>query len=234
MFDPRVVGLVSPSTANGALVHSAPTAGYDEASDSGLVDFLAAGVFGGSGTHSFYKRIWGAALAYSGNLHVSPRTARVQLYSDRCADLGQLLRFVDGEVRGAPADPRFTEYAVAIAFGARTGDTYEQRAAAMADNLVEGVTPARVRGFRARLLALRTRAGIADAIHARLPHVYGPIIPSLGAGSPIPDGALWYAIGPDAQLARYENELRAARGEKLAVQRLYPRDYWDFASPKSR
>jgi hypothetical protein len=229
VFDARLAALVNPSTANGAVVNSAPTAGFDETRDGALVDFLAANVFGGSGTHSFYKRIWGAALAYSGGIGVSPRSARMHLYSDRCVDLGQLLRFVDSEVRAAPADPRFVEYAVANTFGARTGDTYEQRANAMATDLVEGVTPERVRAFRARLLALRSRPGLADAIHARLPEVYGAVIPSLssGMGANVPDGALWFAIGPEAQLAHYETELRASR-PKAAVLRLYPRDYWDF------
>jgi hypothetical protein len=99
----------------------------------------------------------------------------------------------------------------------------------MATDLVEGVTPERVRAFRARLLALRSRPGLADAIHARLPEVYGAVIPSLssGMGANVPDGALWFAIGPEAQLAHYETELRASR-PKAAVLRLYPRDYWDF------
>jgi hypothetical protein len=230
VFDARIVALVNPSTANGAVVNSAPTAGFDETNDSGLIDFLAANVFSGSGTHSFYKRIWGAALAYSGYIAVSPRAARMYLYSDRCADLPQLLRFVDGEVRGAPADPRFVEYAVANTFGARTGDTYEQRADAMATDLAEGVTPERVRSFRARLLALRSRPGLADAIHARLSAVYGEVIPSLSSGvrGEVTDGALWFAIGPEPQLAHYETELRTTR-PKATLLRLYPRDYWDFA-----
>jgi hypothetical protein len=149
----------------------------------------------------------------------------MQLYSDRCADLPQLLRFVDGEVRSAPADPRFIEYAVANTFAARTGDTYEQRARSMSVDLVEGVTPERVRAFRTRLLALRSRAGLSDAVHARLPAVYGEVIPSLSSG--VPEGALWFAIGPEPQLARYETALRATR-PKLSLLRLYPRDYWDW------
>jgi Zn-dependent M16 (insulinase) family peptidase len=227
VHDARLVALVNPSTANAALVDSAPSAGFDETRDPALVDFLAANVFSGSGTHSFYKRIWGAALAYSGYVAVHPRTGRMRLYSDRCADLPQLLRFVDGEVRGTPVDPRFVDYAVANTFYARTADTYERRAAAMATDLVEGVTPERVRAFRARLLALRAKPALAESIQARLAPVHGAIIPTLVRGAPVPDGALWFAIGPEPQLARYEAELRAARGDTLAVLRLFPRDFWD-------
>jgi Zn-dependent M16 (insulinase) family peptidase len=230
VFDARLAALVNPSTANGALVNSAPTAGYDERRDGALVDFLAANVFSGSGTHSFYKRIWGAALAYSGYMSVHARSARMELYSDRCADLPQLLRFVDGEVRSAPADPRFVEYAVANVFGARTGDTYELRAEAMATDLVEGMSPDRIRGFRARLLALRSKPGLAEAIHTRLLPVYAEVIPSLSTEGALPEGALWFAIGPEPQLARYENEVRAARGPKAAMLRLYPRDFWDVTA----
>jgi hypothetical protein len=218
--------LVHPSTASASLVLSAPTAGYDETRDGALVDFLGANVFGGTGTHSFYKRIWGAALAYSGYVAVHPRTARMQLYSDRCRDLPSLLRFVEGEVRGAAADPRFVDYAVANTFHSRAADTYEQRAAAMATDLAEGVTPERVRAFRARLLALRSRPGLSEAIHGRLLPVYGSLIPTMASSAP-PDGALYFAIGPEAELTRYEEALRAARGDKVHVLRLYSRDFWD-------
>ena len=227
VFDARVASLVDPSTANGALVDSAPTAGFDETSRSGLVDFLAANVFSGSGAHSFYKRIWGAALAYSGYIAVSPRTGRMHVYSDRCADLPALMSFIDGEVRAAPADARFVDYAVANTFGARTGAAFEDRAASMARDLAEGVTPERVRGFRERLLAMRSTPGLAEAIHARLVPVYAAVAPSLAPpGAPVPPGALWFAIGPEAQLARYNQALRAARGQPLSVLRLYPRDFW--------
>jgi hypothetical protein len=78
------------------------------------------------------------------------------------------------------------------------------------------------------MLALRRRPGLAEAMHGRLLPVYGEVIPSLGTGGP-PPGALWFAVGPEAQLARYESELRVALGPKAAVTRLYPRDFWDFA-----
>jgi Zn-dependent M16 (insulinase) family peptidase len=227
VFDARVAALVNPSTSSATIVASAPTAGFDETGDARLTDFLAANVFGGTGAHSFYKRIWGAGLAYAGHVVIAPRSARMTLYSDRCADLSQLLRFVDGEVRKAPTDPRFVDYAVANTFHGRTADAFESRAAAIATDLAEGVTPGRVRAFRARLLALRARPGLADAIHARLASVYGATIPSLAArDAPVPDGAQWFAIGPDAQLRRYEEALAAARRDVVSVLRLHPRDFW--------
>jgi hypothetical protein len=120
---------------------------------------------------------------------------------------------------------------VANAFYARTANTYETRAAAMATDLLEEITPDRVRAFRARLLELQRRPGLADTLHARLLPVYGAVIPSLVPSAPIPQGAQWFAVAPEGQIAAYEQELRAVRGEKLSVLRLYPRDYWDVGGP---
>jgi hypothetical protein len=89
------------------------------------------------------------------------------------------------------------------------------------------VTRERVRAFRTRLLELRGRAGLSEAIHARLPEVYAAVIPSLAPGAPVPDGAQWFAVAPEAQLAAYESQLRATRGAQVTVLRLYPRDFWD-------
>ena len=227
VFDPRLAALVNPSTASASVVDSAPTAGLDETRDEALVDFLALNVFSGTGAHNFYKRIWGAALAYSGYLAVSPTAARATFYSDRCADLPQLLRFVEGDVRAAPADPRFVDYAVANTFYARTAEAFESRAWAMATDLLEGRTPDRVRAMRARLIALRGRPGFADAIHGRLTAVYGTLVPSLAPADPIAPGAQWFAVGPERQLAAYERDLRASRGPDVSILRLYPRDFWD-------
>jgi hypothetical protein len=228
LSDASIAALVNPNTESAAVVDSAPTADYGVTDDAALVDFLAANVFSGSGAHSFYKRIWGAALAYSGYMAVSPYTGRMRVYSDRCADLPQLLRFVDAEVRAAPVDPRFVDYAVANTFSGRTGDTYEARAQAMASDLVDGVTPEKVRSFRERLLALRGRPGLAEAIHTRLLPVYAQVIPSLAPGGAPPAGALWFVIGPEGQLRRYEEQLRATRGPATTMVRLYPRDFWDL------
>jgi Zn-dependent M16 (insulinase) family peptidase len=232
--DATFVALVNPSAANAALVNATSTAKLDETREEALVDHLAVDVFGGTGGHSFYKRIWGAGIAYSGYVNSSARSGRMTLYSDRCASLPELLRFVEGEVRRAPADPRFVDYAVARAFDSRVADSYEARARAMAADLADGATPERHRAFRSRLLALRGRPGLAEAIHARLGAVFAPIIPSLPAPGPPPPDTVLFVTGPEAHLAAYERELRAARGEATSVVRLFPRDFWDTGEPEPR
>ena len=230
VFDDQIAALVNPSTANGALVASSPLVTLDETSDAALVDFLAVNVLSGTGSHGFYKRVWGAGLSYGGGINANPNSGRLRLYFERSPDLPQLLRFIDGEVRSTPADPRFVDYAIANTFYARTADTYEDRADSMATDLADGFTPERVKGFRARLLAERGKPGLADALHARLIPVDGAIIPTLTPAAPRPEGALWFAVAPEAQIVAYEKELRASRGDKLSVLRLYPRDYWDVTS----
>jgi hypothetical protein len=219
--------LVNPSTANGSLVHTAPSIGYGEEREEALVPYLAANVFGGAGTQSFYKRIWGAALAYSGYAHTSLSDERMEVYSDRCADLPQLLRFADAEVRRMPADPRLVDYALVPAFGSRVAETFETRASAIATDLVEGRTPDRIRAFRARLLALRSKPGLADAMHAEYVRAMGSVLPSLAGSAPPPAGAVYLATGPEAAIAAYEKEIARGRGDDTKVLRLWPRDFWD-------
>jgi hypothetical protein len=225
--DDAFVALVNPSTANGALANSRPIASFEAPSDDDLVDFLSANVFGGTGAHSFYKRVWGAGLAYSGYVNAMPSRGRLLLYSDRVADLPQLLRFVSGEVKRATVDPRFVEYALARGFGSRAADPYESRGRDMAVDLAEGRTPERVRAFRERLLALRSRPGLAERLHDRLVPVLAPILPTLAPGAAVPSGTVRFAVGPEAQIAAYERELRGTLGESVHVARLYPRDFWD-------
>jgi hypothetical protein len=224
------VALVDPNTGSGSLVHNAPGIGLDETRPEALVDFLSVNVFGGGGTQSFYKRIWGQALAYSGYVYSSPREARKELYSDRCADLPQLLRFVDGEVRRAPVDPRFIDYAIVPAFGSRVADTFESRAGGIAVDLAEGRTPDRVRAFRTRVLALRDRKGLAEELHARFVPAMSALIPSLSAEKKPAAGAVYFTVGPEPRLADYEREVQRSLGEGVKVLRLYPRDFWDVGA----
>jgi hypothetical protein len=226
-FDAQFFALVSPGTANGSLVHSAPTVGLDETRDDALVAYLAVNVFSGGGTQSFYKRMWGAALAYSDYVRTSPRAEQIIFYADRIASIPQLLRFADAEVRRLGADPGFVDYAVVPAFWSRTADTFEARARAMAVDLAEGRSPERVQAFRERLLALRSRPGLAEAIHAAQIPALGKVVPSLAGPGPLPDGALYFVTGPETAIQAYEKEIVAARGAGTKVLRLWPRDFWD-------
>jgi Zn-dependent M16 (insulinase) family peptidase len=225
--DSPFVALMNPNTANGSIVHTAPSIGLGEQREDALVSYLAVNVFGGEGTQSFYKRMWGAALAYSDYVYASVREERMELYADRCADLPQLLRFGEAEVRRMPGDPGFVDYAVVPAFGSRVSETFEARARAMATDLNDGRTPERIRAFRERLLALRSKPGLAEAMHARFLPAMSAVLPELAGSSPLPDGAVYFTTGPEAAIAAYEKEIARSRGEGTKVLRLWPRDFWD-------
>jgi hypothetical protein len=229
--DSPFVALVNPNTANGSLVHTAPSIGLDEQRDDAIVSYLAVNVFGGEGTQSFYKRMWGAALAYSDYVYASLREERMELYADRCADLPQLLRFGEAEVRRMPGDPAFVDYAVVPAFGSRIADAFESRARSMATDVAEGRTPERIRAFRERLLAFRARPGLAEAMRAQFVPAMSAVIPELAGTRPLPDGAVYFITGPESAIAAYEREIARARGEGTKVLRLWPRDFWDTRAP---
>jgi hypothetical protein len=231
VIDPGWVALVNANTANAAITASARLHPYDNASDGAMDLYLAVNVPSGSGAHSLYKRIWGAGLAYSGYVWGSPRYGRYKLYSDRCADLPSLLRFVDGQVKAMPDGPAMVEYATARAFGSRAADTYETRGRARASDLAEGFPPERVRAFRERVLAARRRPGVSEAMHARIPAAYEALLP--GGAAPADAEALHVLVAPEAQIAATERALRAARGggDALGIARLYPRDFW-YVAPR--
>jgi len=220
------VALVNPNTAGSALVASAPSLGYDETREDRLVDFLAVNVFGGQGTQSFYKRIWGSGLAYSGYLENSPSRGRELFYTDRCADLPALLGFVDTEVRTRAEDPRFVDYAVAAAFGSRVADDFEARARAMAADLADGNPPEKVRAFRKRLLALRQSPDLSRRMANRFVPAMSAVLPSLLPASPLPAEAAAFAVAPLPRIDDYEGALRRTRAD-TRVTRLWPRDFWD-------
>jgi hypothetical protein len=93
----------------------------------------------------------------------------------------------------------------------------------MAANLVDGLTPDLVRAFRTHVLALAKRTDLAEVLAARMPAVYAKVLPGLGAAAA---DSVELAIGPEAQLAAYEQYLRAAVGKDAKLLRVYPRDYW--------
>jgi hypothetical protein len=93
----------------------------------------------------------------------------------------------------------------------------------MAGDLTDGVTPDVVKAFRGRLLALAARDGLVATLAARMPKVYGRVMPGYGPAVP---GGVYFVIGPEPQLTAYQDYLHAAVGRSAVLHRLYPRDFW--------
>jgi hypothetical protein len=118
------------------------------------------------------------------------------------------------------------EYALANNFNSREGGEYESRAFAMANDLVDGTTPALVRTFRTHLLALRRRPDLVSAVYDRLPGVMRTILPGSGGATGSTPGGFYFVIGPEKQLSAYETYLHTVEGPQTTLYRLYPRDFW--------
>jgi len=119
------------------------------------------------------------------------------------------------------------EYAVAQAFGGtRSAASYETRGEAIAANLADGVTPEIVTRFHQEILNLRNTPNLADELFKRMPNVYAPVLPGLGASKTSIKGGIFFVIGPEKQLAAWETYLKSVEGQDTKFYRLYPRDFW--------
>jgi hypothetical protein len=223
---PRFIGLVNPNTSSGVFVHTAPSTSFADTGDDALRDYLSGNLYTGHGGHSMFMKTWAAGLAYSNGLRVALSQGRILYYAERCPELPQTMRFVIAQLEAATVDPALAEYAIAQSFGSRVAASYESRAAAIAADLVDGVTPERVRTFRTELLALRGQDGLAADLFGRMPQVYGKVLPGYGVASADVDDAVFFTTGPDAQLDAWQTYLTSVEGKDAVLWRLYPRDFW--------
>jgi hypothetical protein len=225
---PTFVGLVAPSTSSGVFLNQAPNVYYTDTADAQVADYLASNLYTGHGAHSIFMKTWAAGLAYSNGLRPRLSDGVLNYYAERCPLLPQTLRFVIDELKKAKPDPNIARYAIATAFDSRIASGFESRAAAMAANLADGLTPDVVKAFRTRVLELAKQEGLAKTLFDRLQPVYSKVLPGFGALDPT---ATHFVIGPEKQMAAYQDYLKAAVGKSTVLYRLYPRDFW-IAAPK--
>ncbi len=216
------VGLVAPGTSSGVFLNIASAAWYGDTQNEAALDYLTSNLYTGHGGHSIFMKTWAAGLAYSNGLRPDIQRGAVVYYAERTPLLPQTLRFVIDQLRHAKPDASIARYAVASAFDSRVANGYEARASAMAGNLVDGLTPDIVRAFRTRLLELAKQPDLATQLFARMKDVYGAVLPGYGDVDP---GATYFVIGPEKQLAAYDDYLHATL-KTTKLHRLYPRDFW--------
>ena len=219
----RYVGLVDPATSSGVFLNSAPATALTDTSEDAILDYLASNTFSGHGAHSLFMKTWAAGLAYSNGVHPLVQQGQIEYYAERCPLLPQTLRFVIDQLKAATIDANIARYAIAKAFDSRVAASYEQRATEMAGDVSDGITPQIVKAFRTKLLALAGRGDLAATLAARMPKVYGAVMP--GFGPAVGDG-VYFVIGPAKQLDAYQDYLHAAVGKATTLHRLYPRDFW--------
>jgi hypothetical protein len=224
---PTYVGLINTNTRNGVFIYTSKCADLKETDENRLLDYLSARLYGGGGAHSMFMKTWGAGLAYSNGLRSNEQSGRLIYYAERCPDLTATMRFVTGELKKAPYDPKLAEYAVAQAFESNRGsNSYVSRGIAMANNLADGITPDVVEGFRQRVLELSKKDKLFDTLNERMERVYGTVL--IGYGGRLAENnsnGNYFVIGPEAQFEKLEEFISAAEVEQ-PVYRIYPRDYW--------
>jgi hypothetical protein len=212
-----------PSTSSGVFLNLAPNVYYTHKDDDKILDYLTSNLYTGHGAHSIFMKTWAAGLAYSNGLRPQLAEGTLYYYAERCPLLPQTLRFVMEQLEKAKPDPNIARYAIAKAFDSRVAIGFEARASAMAANLVDELTPDVVRSFRTRILEAAKRPDLANELFGRMDAVYGKVLPGYGELDPT---AVYFVIGPEKQIAAYQQYLKKAVAKGATLHRLYARDFW--------
>jgi hypothetical protein len=224
---PVFVGLLNANSQGGVFLISAPGTSYHDTSRDKLLDYLASNLYAGHGAHGIFMKTWAAGLAYSNGIRLRLADGRLNYYAERTPELPQTLKFVIGELNKAQPDPALTDYAIAGAFeGTRSASPYEDRGESMANDLADGLTPDVVSRFHKAILDLRQDPRVGAELFRRMNAVYGKVLPGMNVKAKDVEGGVYFVIGPEPQLAAWEEYLKKADTPDARVFRLYPRDFW--------
>jgi Zn-dependent M16 (insulinase) family peptidase len=222
---PRFVGLYDPNLTGGVMASIVPFVSYDNTDRDHQLDYLASRVFAGYGEHGVFTKTISAGLAYSNGIRGTLHDGWAGYYAERMPEIPQTLHFAIDVIKNGPRDPMFGEYSIALAFAPSYAPaSYEDRAESLADDLTDGVTPAKVRKFREALLALRKEPNLANELFQRMDAVYAKILPGYAPKTYQGNDAVYFIIGNDKQFKAMDTDVNAR--EDQHVRKLYPRDYW--------
>ncbi|MGD0049218.1 MAG: hypothetical protein ABSE42_19645 [Bryobacteraceae bacterium] len=224
---PVFVGLLNANSQGGVFLNSAPGTSYRDTSRVKLLDYLASNLYAGHGAHGIFMKTWAAGLAYSNGIRLRLVDGRLNYYAERTPELPQTLKFVIGELNKVQPDAALTDYAIAGAFdGTRSAEPYEERGEAMANDLADGLTPAAISRFHQAILDLRKDTDLGAELFRRMNAVYGKVLPGMNVKAKDVEGGVYFVIGPEPQLAAWQEYLKKADTPDARVFRLYPRDFW--------
>ncbi len=224
---PGFVGLLNPNSQGGVFINSAPLTSYFDTDRGKLLDYLAVNLYGGGGAHSVFMKTIGAGLAYSNGISVSLASGRIGYYAERTPELPQTLKFVINVLKSAEPNESLTEYAIAGVFQAtRVASSYETRGEAMAADLADGLTPDVITRFHRAILESRNSPNLTTELFRRQTEVDAKVLPGMNPSSEDIPSAVYFVIGPEKQIAAWEDYLRQAGSANSRVWRLYARDFW--------
>jgi Zn-dependent M16 (insulinase) family peptidase len=224
---PVFVGLLNANSQGGVFLNSAPGTSYYDTSRDKLLDYLASNLYAGHGAHGIFMKTWAAGLAYSNGIRLRLLDGRLNYYAERTPELPQTLKFVIGELNKVQPDNALTDYAIAGAFdGTRSASPYEERGESMANDLADRLTPDVISRFHRAILYLRSDPGLGAELFRRMNAVYGRVLPGMNVKAKDVEGGVYFVIGPESQLAAWEQYVKNADTPNARVFRLYPRDFW--------
>src|SRR5205814_2695675 len=134
---PLHVGLRAPNMQGGVIMTAVPGAHFTDSNDKEkLLDYLAAAVYAGFGSHAAFSKTTGEGLAYTSKILFSESQAEMGYYAERTPDLPQTVRFLVDVIKNSQQDDALGEYAIAQAFEAsRASPVHEERARSIAADL---------------------------------------------------------------------------------------------------
>jgi Zn-dependent M16 (insulinase) family peptidase len=222
---PWYVGYVREHASTGSIVATAKGPDARQRAPEALAEVLAGKWLAGTGPHTWYKKTWEAGLAYGNGLDVRPRDGTVLYYADRCPSLQATLAFVRALTQDLSRvmDQSPMDYAFAQSFAfSRAAQSFTARGDAMATDLAEGVTPARIRRFSHALLRLRADPQLLARIRQALPRVVTKVMPGPeDLRTKATAQSLFFFIASPSQLDAVEDELPG-----IPVYRIWPSDFW--------
>ncbi|HVV43890.1 MAG TPA: hypothetical protein VHC72_01755, partial [Bryobacteraceae bacterium] len=219
---PRYVGLYDPNLTGGVMASIMPFTSYSDTGRDAQLDYLASRLFAGYGEHGVFTKTISAGLAYSNGIRGSLHDGWAGYYAERMPEIPQTLHFAIDVIKNGSRDPHLAEYAIALAFQPTYApDSYEDRAAAIAADIADGVTPAVVKKFRENLLTLRKDPTLATGIFRRMDSVYAKILPGYGRTDP---NGVYFIIGSEKQFKAMDTDVQTREDEH--VYKLFPRDFW--------
>ncbi|HET7152767.1 MAG TPA: hypothetical protein VFJ29_03305, partial [Candidatus Kapabacteria bacterium] len=223
---PLFVALLNPNTTSGVFINSAPLTSYKDTSHEKILNYLAAELFAGHGSHGVFMKTWGAGLAYSNGIGNSSSSGDLRYYAERCPELPQTIRFVIDVLKKSPHNPQLAEYSIAEAFSnSRAASDYETRGEGMASDIEDGLT-VQVPRFHQAVLDVRTIPDLPKELYGRMDAVYGKALPGYAPGTLDTMNGNYFVIGNDKQCALYQDYLHSEVGQTATLFKLYPRDYW--------
>ena len=222
---PWYVGFVNSNRTGGDVLFYADFPSYSQIDRKSLIRVLASYLLSGVGPESFQIKTLARGLTYHNSIYSSPAVKRIWYYADRSPDVPSLISFVNemaptvSELR----DPGFVDYSFSNAFASfRAMSSFSERGKAAAQDIRDGLEPAKVRRFSEAILSLRRDPNLlSELTQAGLKAICGVLLRDDCKEQQQSENSLFFFVGSEEVLADVEKRLAIPK-----LLKLYPSDFW--------